>query len=620
MFIRQCFRKVQGKRKAYWALVESVRTERGPRQNVIAWLGTIDEQGRLGVQQAADVAINHRTKPAPCSGNQQQLPLFEFEDEPAEPRWVGVNVNAVRVENCRAFGGPWLALELIKELQLDRFLNRHLPRGRERVQWSLPSMILVIARLLDPSSELYVSEQWYPKTALSDLIGVPTHRVDDNRLYRALDKLLPHKEALETHFKTRMGELFDLEYDLLLYDVTSTYFEGQCEGNPIAKRGYSRDQRGDCKQVCIGLVVSRCGMPVGYEVFAGNTADVTTVEEIVETMEKRYGKSDRIWVMDRGMTSESNLEFLRRDNRRYIIGTTKSMLKKFEQQLLKEDWTTIRDGIEVKLCTMPQDEGEDQETGEVTETFILCRSRDRIEKDKAIVKRAADKIQERLIAMQSRCEKQNRDQLIVSREIGRLLGQNTRAAHLFEVNVLNKEEPSTSETKSKTSNKRNNKKQSKQYAKIQWKRVKKVSDWHELSDGCYLLRSNVSDWSDEELWKAYIQLTEAENAFRIHKTDLSLRPVWHQKEDRVRAHILVCFIAYVLWKMLGQKCQRAGLGDEPRRVLSELSEIRLVDVVLPTDSGHEIRNRCVARPSEHQKILLQRLGLRLPTKIRQTEM
>jgi transposase len=361
-------------------------------------------------------------------------------------------------------------------------------------------------------------------------------------------------------------------------------------------------------------------MPVGYEVFAGNTADVTTVEEIVETMEKRYGKSDRIWVMDRGMTSESNLEFLRQDNRRYIIGTPKSMLKKFEQQLLKEDWTTIRDGIEVKLCTMPQEEGEDQETGEVTETFILCRSRDRIEKDKAIVKRAADKIQERLIAMQSRCEKQNRDQLILSREIGRLLGQNTRAAHLFEVNVLNKEEPPKSETKSKTSNKKNNKKRSKQYAKIQWERVKKVSDWHELSDGCYLLRSNVSDWSEDDLWKAYIQLTEAENAFRIHKTDLSLRPVWHQKEDRVRAHILVCFIAYVLWKMLDQKCQRSGLGDEPRRVLSELSEIRLVDVVLPTDSGHEIRNRCVARPSEHQKILLQRLGLRLPTKIRQTEM
>lgn len=630
MFIRQLFRNVQGQRRAYWALVESVRTERGPRQNVIAWLGNLDEQGRLGVQQAAEAATNHRHKRDPRADEQHQLPLFEFEDEPSEPKWVGINVNAVRVENSRAFGGPWLALELIKELQLDRFLNKHLRRGRERVQWALTSMILVIARLLDPSSELYVSEQWYPKTALPDLIGVPAHRIDDNRLYRALDELLPHKEALETHFKTRMGELFDLEYDLLLYDVTSTFFEGQCNRNPIAKRGYSRDQRSDCKQVCIGLVVSRCGMPVGYEVFAGNTVDVTTVEEIVETMEKRYGKSDRIWVMDRGMTSESNLEFLRRENRRYIIGTHHSMLKKFEQQLLKQDWTTIRDGIEVKLCTLPGAEGDDSATSQAAETFILCRSRARIEKDNAIVKRAADRIQERLTAMQSRCEKQNRDPLIVSREIGKLLGQNTRAAKLFEINVVTKEElpkhgiESTSSEPSKeknaTSDKKAEEKPSKQYAKIQWTRIKQVSDWHALSAGCYLLRSNVKDWSDEELWKAYIQLTEAENAFRIHKTDLSLRPVWHQKEDRVRAHILVCFISYVLWKMLGQKCQRSGLGDEPRRVLSELSEIRLVDVVLPTDSGHEIRNRCVARPSDHQKILLERLGLRLPTKIRQMEM
>lgn len=630
MFIRQCFRTVQGERRAYWALVESVRTPRGPRQNVIAWLGSIDEQGRLGVEQVAN-SVNRPSARKPCDEGARQRVLFEYEDEPVQPKWVNINVNAVRVENSRAFGGPWLALELIKELQLDQFLNQHLPRGRERVSWSLTSMILVIARLLDPSSELYVSEQWYPKTALPDLLGVPARRVDDNRLYRALDRLLPHKEALETHLKNRLGELFDLEYDLLLYDVTSTFFEGQCQRNPIAQRGYSRDQRGDCKQVCIGLVVSRCGMPVGYEVFAGNTADVTTVQEIVDTMEKRYGKSDRIWVMDRGMTSEKNLEFLRQENRRYIIGTPKSMLKKFEQQLLKEDWTSIRDGIEVKLCTLPRDEiDSDHDAGEATETFILCRSRDRIEKDKAIVRRAADKIEERLIAMQARCEKQNRDPLTVSREIGRLLGKYTRGAKLFDVDVLVKGEPpkpkaetttpTTDTSSSKDTSSNDDKNSRRQYAKLQWKRVKRTNDWHELSSGCYLLRSNVSDWSEEELWKAYIQLTEAENAFRIHKTDLSLRPVWHQKEDRVRAHILVCFLSYVLWKMLAQKCHRSGLGDEPRRVLSELSDIRIVDVVLPTDSGHEIRNRCIARPSEHQKILLEKLCLRLPTKITQTEM
>ena len=595
MYIRQQFKTVAGKRRAYWALVESVRTERGPRQKVVSWLGALDEAGRLGVLQAAR---NQRQATVKPQLEFKQQSLFEYEDEAVEPRWVRVNAKAVRVENNRQFGGPWLALQLIEQLKLDEFLNTHLPKGKEHIQWSLTSMILVIARLLDPSSELYISEQWYPKTALPDLLGVPVDRVDDNRLYRALDELLPHKEALEIHLKNRLGELFDIEYDLLLYDVTSTFFEGQCMGNPLAQRGYSRDQRSDCKQVCIALVVTRCGMPLGYEVFAGNTADVTTVKGIVEMMEKRYGKSDRIWVMDRGMTSEDNLEFLRQENRRYIIGTNKALLKKFEQELLKADWNTIRDGIEVKLCKMPKDEDSDS-TDEVTETFILCRSRDRKEKDKAIVQRAADKIAERLTSMKARCEKQNRDQLIVSREIGRLLGQNTRASHLFDVKVLIKD---------------------KKFALIEWKRIKPATDWHELSDGCYLLRTNVTDWSDEALWRAYIQLTEAENAFRIQKSDLSIRPVWHHKEDRVRAHIFVCFLSYVLWKTLGQLCKKAGLGDEPRRVISELSEIRLVDVVLPTDSGHEIRTSCVTRPTEHQKILLDMLGFRLPTRIRSREM
>ena len=597
MYIRQCFRTVEGERRAYWALVESVRTERGPRQNVVAWLGALDQAGRLGVLQAAQ-GIEDDSVSSKASASITQQSLFEFEDTPVEPRWVRVDTIAVRVENSRSFGGPWLALQLIEKLKLDEFLNKQLPKGKEHIQWSITAMILVIARLLDPSSELYISEQWYPKTALPDLLGVPADRVDDNRLYRALDELLPHKEALEIHLKNRMGEHFDIEYDLLLYDVTSTFFEGQCLANPLAKRGYSRDQRGDCKQVCIALVVTRCGMPLGYEVFAGNTADVTTVKGIVEMIERRHGKSDRIWVMDRGMTSEDNLEFLRQENRRYIIGTNKALLKKFEQELLKQDWTTIRDGIEVKLCKMPKEEDSDN-TDDVTETFILCRSQDRKEKDKAIVRRAADKIAERLATMKSRCEKQNRDPLIVSREIGRLLGQNTRASHLFEVKVLTKD---------------------KKFALIEWKKIKPATDWHDLSDGCYLLRTNVTDWSDEDLWKAYIQLTEAEDAFRIQKSDLSIRPVWHQKEDRVRAHIFVCFLSFVLWKTLGQQCKRAGLGDEPRRVISELSEIRMVDVVLPTDSGHEIRNRCVARPTEHQRILIDKLGLRLPTRIRMGKM
>jgi transposase len=603
MFIRQCYRKKNGTRHAYWALVESYRSEHGPRQRVVAWLGKLDEAGRLGVQQAAE-----GNQAAAASEN--QLTLFDEESEETEPRWVEVNTSAVRVENCRQFGGPWLAMELIRRLKLDEFLTRVMPQGREQVPWSLSSLVLVIGRLLDPSSELHTAEQWYPKTALPELLGVPVHRVDDNRLYRTLDELLPHKAALEVHLKERLGELFGIEYDLLLYDVTSTFFEGQAAFD-LAQRGYSRDQRSDCKQVCIGLVVSRCGMPLGYEVFAGNTADVTTVQQIVTTMEQRYGKSERIWVMDRGMVSEANLRFLREGNRRYIVGTPKSMLKKFEQQILGEDWHKIREGLEVKLCELPRDAGQDDDVEEMVdsasaqdevnkppietrEIFILCRSQDRGKKEDAILRRFEQKIEERLKSMTARCDKQKRQPLTVAREVGRLLGQNTRAAKLFEVTVEATDEG---------------------HAKITWKKIENRRNWATLSAGCYLLRTNVTDWSDEELWKAYIQLTEAEAAFRIHKSDLSLRPVWHQKQERVLAHILICFLSYVLWKMLGQLCQTAGLGNEPRRVLSELSEIRMMDVILPTRDGIDIRKRCISQPSDHQQILLEKLRLKLPRKI-----
>jgi transposase len=606
MFIRQCYRTKNGKRHAYWALVESHRTATGPRQRVVAWLGKLDEAGRLGVQQAADVA---RKSIEPVSAAERMQPLgrqmrFEFDDDVAatEPRWVEVNAGGVRVENLRQFGGPWLALHLIRTLQLDTFLDKEIPEGREHVPWDVTSLILIIARLLNPSSELHIAEQWFAKTALSDLLGVPEASVDDNRLYRGLDQLLPLKEALEVHLKSRLGGLFELEYDLLLYDVTSTYFEGAADF-PLAQRGYSRDQRSDCKQVCIGLVVSRCGMPLGYEVFAGNTADVTTVEHIVEIMERRYGKSNRIWVMDRGMVSEDNIEFLREGGRRYIVGTPKSMLKKFEQEILKEDWHSIRDGLEVKIVPWPKSDDDDEastsESDSSPERFILCRSRERSKKEEGITQRFEKKIEAALTKMKARCEKQKRDAMKVEREIGRMLGKNSRAAKLFSVKVTTTEDEG---------------------ARIEWSKVEATRDWTTLSAGCYLLRTNIADWSDEELWKAYIQLTEAEAAFRIHKSDLSIRPIWHTKEERVLAHIFVCFLAYVLWKTLGQLCDKAGLGSEPRRVLSELSDIRSMDVVLPTRSGPEIRTRCISRPTDHQQILLEKLDLKLPSKIIQKKL
>ena len=586
MFVRPCYRNKDGKRHAYWALVESYRTERGPRQRVVAYLGRLDEDGRLGVQEAA----------APRARGDERQSCLPFVDEPshddsvdAKPRWVTVNASAVRVENCVQFGGPWLALELIKRIGLDDFLRR-LPANQTDVRWPSIALILVVCRLCKPSSELHIAEHFYRDTALEQLLGVPTSKVYHTRLYRALDHLLPHKEKLESFVKHRLGELFKLEYDLLLYDVTSTYFEGQAKANPKAKHGYSRDKRSDCKQVCIALVVSRCGMPIGYEVFDGNRHDSTTVEEIVTTMESRYGKSNRVWAMDRGMLSEANITFLKDGDRRYIIGTPKSMLKQFEHQLLEESWDHVREGVEVKLCPSP--DGDE-------ETFILCRSRDRLEKEKAIFARFESRIEEGLNKIQASCEKKKQSAVKIAERVGRLKGANSRAARLFDVEVAQGDDGRT---------------------KLTWAKKDSVRKWITLTDGCYVLRTNIKDWTHEELWQAYMQLTEAESAFRIQKSDLRLRPIWHQKEDRVLAHILVCFLAYVLWKTLAQLCRSAGLGDEPRRVFDELGELRVMDVVLPTSEGIEIRRRCISRPNEHQAILLEHLGLQLPRYLETTEM
>jgi len=567
MFLRPCYRRKDGKRHAYWALCESYRTPRGPRQRVVAYLGQLDERGRLGVRDAAEGRQR---------GRQKRL----FDD--VRPQWVEVDASRVRVENTLAFGGPWLGLELVRQLGLKEFFERTIPKGHEELPWSVMALLLVLCRLCDPSSELHIVEHFYAQSGLADLLGVPAEKINEQRLYRALDALLPHKEALEVYLKSRLGELFGLEYDLLLYDVTSTYFEGEAEGNPLARRGYSRDHRPDCKQVCIALVVSKGGIPLGYEVFAGNRTDVTTLEEIVTLMERRYGQAERVWVVDRGMVSEKNLKFLREGKRRYIVGTPKSMLKKFEQELLADDWHVVREGLEVKLCSTPDG----------VETFVLCRSRDRREKEKAMHGRFEQRIEEGLKRIEAACKRQRLAAVKVAQRVGRLMGQNTRAAGLFQVEV----------------------KEDQGRASLAWRKVDSWRDWASLSEGCYLLRSNVTDWSDEELWKTYIQLTEAEAAFRIHKSDLSIRPIWHQKKDRVLAHILVCFLAYVLWKTLGQMCLRAGLGQEPRRVFDELGKIHLVDVILPTRQGTEIRKRCIVRPTDHQAILLQRLRLSLPNR------
>jgi transposase len=565
VYIRKTTIHKDGKAHHYWALVEAYRTERGPRQRVVAWLGEMDKAGRLAVERAAEGT----------AGFQQHL----FEE--TEPEWVEVDVKRVRVEHVVEFGGPWLGLELMYCLGLDQFFQEHVPKGREEIAWGVMAEVLVLCRMCHPSSELHIAEHFFEQTALADLLGIPSDKINEDRLYRALDQVLPYKEALEQHLKERVGSLFKLDYDLFLYDVTSTYFEGEARNNPLAQRGYSRDHRGDCKQICIGLVVSREGFPLGYELFAGNRTDVTTVGEVIELMEGRYGRANRIWVMDRGMVSEETMGLLRTEGRRYILGTQRGQLKKYEGELLKADWQEVQYGLEVKRVDSPDGK----------EVFILCRSRDRAEKEKAIHDRFEQRIEETLVQMAQSCEKRRYQVNVIERRIGRLLERNSRAAGFFDVRV----EKGLADG-----------------AKVVWTKKEDWREWSRLSEGCYMLRSNIRDWSPEELWRAYIQLTEAEEAFRIHKSDLSVRPIWHQKEGRVRAHILVCFLAYVLWKTLGRFCRQAGLGDEPRKIFQELSQIKLTDVILPTRNGKEIKLRCVETPSRHQGILLQHLKLNLP--------
>ena len=580
MYLRHSIVRKNGKTHVYWRVVRSVRRNGKVVQETVAQLGELDAEGRAKAKALA----------RKITGRGDQRDLFEAHPEGSAP--ARVRLDRIRVERGRSFGDVWLGWRLWQALRLDVLCEELLPRGREQVPWPVMAAVLVIARLCEPSSELHIAEDWYRRTALEDLLGLPVERVNDDRLYRALDRLLPHKEEIERHLVKRLGELFDLSYDLLLYDVTSTYFEGLAERNPLAQRGHSRDHRPDCKQVCIALVVTREGMPLGYEVFAGNRTDVTTVEEIVETMEDRYGIADRVWVMDRGMSSAANVEWLQETGRRYLIGTPKSELKKWSREIAEgRDWRSVRDGVEAKLCMGPDG----------AETFLLCRSADRRAKERAMHERFSKRIEERLGSLERRLERSRKrlDREAIGRQIGRILAQNSRAAGRYEIRVENDLTRNSG-------------------LRLQWSAKPEWEAWASHSEGTYILRTNVRDWSSEELWRTYIQLTEAEAAFRIHKSDLSIRPIWHQKAERVQAHILVCFLAYVLWKTLEQWQQRAGLGSSPRTILEEIGRIQSTDVVVPLadEPGRELRIRCVVRPDKAQAMLLDRLGLRLPERLR----
>jgi hypothetical protein len=594
VFLRKIRPQGRGKSQTYWELVESYRTAKGSRHRRIAYLGKLAGKELSGWQHLSG-RFNGQAPAAPGLFD-PSVPSATTGDA-ADAQVESVELKNIRLQRLRNFGDVYLAWTLWRMLGLDTLLGGKMPRGQEDVAWPVVAAILCVARFCRPSSELHIEQHFYPQSALEDLLGVAPGKVHTDRLYAGLDQLLPLKKPIEQHLRQRLGKLFDLSYDVLLYDLTSTYFEGQGAANPMAKRGYSRDSRGDCLQVVIALIVTTEGYPLGYEVFDGNIHDSTTVQEIVQKVEAEHGQAQRIWVVDRGNVSEANLKFLRDRGGQYIVGTPKALLRQVpDGELSGAGWQEVRAGLAVKRVPL-----ENPNPKDAHETLILCRSEDRVAKESAMLDRFLVSMEKGLEGLKKSAETGRlKDLATAQQRLGRLKEKNWRAAACFQVSITALDPPV-----------------GKAKLCVQWQ--KNEQEKRKVC-GYYLLRTNVPDVDPVRLWTQYIQLVDAEWAFRITKDELELRPIWHRNQDRVLAHILVCFIAYAMWKTLAGWMKASGLGDAPRPVVEEFSTLKSGDVVLPTRNpedaaGARLVVRCVTQPEEHLAVLLHRLGLKLPTQL-----
>ena len=562
---------------SYWSLVETVRTADGPRQRTLCYLGELNGSAHARWQKTIEV-FNEQ-------GESTQLKLFPSDLEVADDIHVArVLVKKVRVERTRKFGDCYLGLELWKRLQLDDFFADHLDRDEADVPWSRVAAVLAINRLCDPGSELAVEQHWYPSTALEELLHIEPGKINDTRLYRCLERLLPLKTKIEQPLKERYGELFQAQFDVLLYDLTSTYVEGEAAGNPMMRRGYSRDHRPDCEQLVLALIVNCEGFPFSYEVFDGNRADVTTLAVIVRTVERKYGKARRVWIFDRGVVSEENLAMVRRHGGQYLVGTPRCKLKQFEAELLKDDFEKIRPDVEVKHIPIPGGE----------ETYILCRTTGRKEKEKAIRRRFVEKIETALRGLEKRIAKGKlKNRLKMERTLGRIQACHPQIADLYEMRIQANE----------------------QGTRLEWRQKPEQQQWLEAREGAYLLRANLKADSPAELWKQYMQLTEVEAAFRTLKRELAIRPLFHQLERRVKAHILVAFLGYALLVTLKHLLKRSASDYSPAGALKLLATLQSVDIVLPTIDGKEIWLRRISKLDENQEKILHQLQLQLPEQL-----
>jgi transposase len=589
MFLRSHGRKKDGKDHTYWSLVETVRTPDGPRQKTLCYLGELN--GSAQARWLTTVEVFN------AQGETQQLKLFpsHVQPPPDDPQVARVLLHKVRLERTRQFGACFLGLEMWKRLELDRFFEQAVDGESVDVPWSRVAALLAINRLCAPGSELAVEQRWYPSTALDDLLQIEDGKINDTRLYRCLDRILPHKTKLERHLKDRYGELFGAEFDVLLYDLTSTYVEGAAEKNPMVRRGYSRDHRPDCEQLVIALIVNHEGFPFSYETFDGNRSDVSTMETILRMVERKYGKARRIWVFDRGIVSEENLAAIRKRDGQYLTGTPRSQMKQFEAELLKEDWTQVRPEVEIKKVAMPQGE----------ETYILCRTAGRKEKEKAIRNRFSNSMETALKGLQKTIAAGRlKDRHKMERRLGKIQARHPQVNDLYDVGLKDTVEG----------------------VRLFWQIKEDRKHWRESREGAYLLRTNLKAETAEELWSKYMQLTEAEASFRALKSELSVRPLFHQLEPRVKAHVMVAFLGYALWVTLKHLLKRrpaivpkpSASGVEntqsmtPMKAIAQLSTLQSADIVLPTTDGREIRLRRITEPTAEQKSLLRQLGISLP--------
>jgi len=572
MFLRSYKRKKNGKWHEYFSVVENRRVTNGKTvQRTVLYLGEISASQEDTWRKTLEVFDAD-------SGKRQQKLLFADNAVFAGCDVDSIKVKLSQMQLCRprSFGDCWLGCELWQRLGLDEFWSDRLDSSRSDIPWAKVLKLLVVNRLICPGSEFYIHRQWFDKTAMDELLNTDYRIAAKDRLYRCLDRILKHKEDLCKHLKSKWEDMFGIEFDVLLYDLTSTYFEGLCEQNPKARFGYSRDKRSDCRQVVIALIVTPEGFPIGYEVLPGNTLDKSTLRFFLKKIESMYGKARRVWVMDRGIPTEETLSLMRDENIQYLVGTPRAMLNKFEDRLIELDWKQANDNVAVKLLA------------EDNELYILAKSKDRRAKERAIRKHKLRKYLHGLAKLRKSCR--NRDRLL--ERLGALKQQAGKSVKCVELTIPPQGRKVTPENFSYSLNRNTYKKMI-------------------LRDGMYLLRTNLTETRPDVIWERYVMLTQVEAAFKSLKSDLAVRPVYHQLEHRVEAHIFVAFLAYCLMITLRQKLRCHAPGLTSREVLDKLSAIMMIDVRIPTTDGRILEMRRHSQPELEQRIILDKLKMNL---------